>query len=978
MVKMLSKVGLVLAFTMFMSMRAWAQEVGGVRGVVLDKEFGAPLDKARVVLAETGASALTTEQGNYVLSDVAPGTYTLIISKDGYLRYVKPDVVVAAGRLTEHDASLSGEFTEMEEFIAQDLNLSGEAGLLTLRADAPAMVDSIGSELMSRAGASDAASALKLVAGATVQDGKFAVIRGLPDRYVNSQMNGVRLPTADPDKRAVELDQFPAPVIDNIQVSKTFTPDQQGDASGGAVNVILKGIPDQPFFQFSTQTSFNTNSPGDGDFLTYKGGGVDYWGFDDGGREQPAGNPDPSVVGTSRGDAPFDHKWSLATGGKWDLNDDVRIGGFASFFYEQDSSFFDDGVEDSYWVTSPGARPTPKTSQGAPDNGDPESGDFKTSLFDVTQGSREVKWGGLGTLGIETDHHALSVAYLYTRSAEDTATLAEDTRGKKHYFPDYDVNDPDHPGNQSFQSAPYLRVETLKYTERQTQTLQFKGRHEIVVPEFGFDDTFVFLSPVLDWTVALSSSNLYEPDKRQFAEQWIPVNGGIHLPYKPQASFTIGQFQEIWKEINEESTQPFLNVKFPFRQWSGDEGYFKFGVFYDMVERTFDQDSFSNLRDETATSYNAPYRSHWSSVWAQQPHAPVADAMIDVDYFGEQEIFAWYQMVDLPLTPWFNVIGGVRFESTRLSTTLDPEPFATAIVPLADVSYSQDDVLPSIGFVFKPIETVALRGTYAETVARQTFKELTPILQQEFLGGDVFIGNPDLRMSAIKNYDLRVDYTPTEGSLFSAGYFFKDIKDPIETVQDVGDIGGSFIYTTARNYPSGTLSGFEVEARQGLGRVWDKLEGLSLGANATFIESEVVLPADEAADFRGPAIRRPMSSRDMTNAPEYLYNLYLTYDLEATGTQFGVFYTVRGDALVAGATTEKGNFIPSVYETEVANLNLTVTQKLGKHFRLTFQAKNLTDPEIQQVYRDSGGDVVKSSYTQGIDLSIGIGAKFDF
>ena len=45
---------------------------------------------------------------------------------------------------------------------------------------------------------------MKLVSGASVQDGKYAVIRGLPDRYVSSQMNGVRLPSADEDKRAVE------------------------------------------------------------------------------------------------------------------------------------------------------------------------------------------------------------------------------------------------------------------------------------------------------------------------------------------------------------------------------------------------------------------------------------------------------------------------------------------------------------------------------------------------------------------------------------------------------------------------------------------------------------------------------------------------------------------------------------------------------------------------------------------------------
>ena len=46
---------------------------------------------------------------------------------------------------------------------------------------------------------------------------------------------------------------------------------------------------------------------------------------------------------------------------------------------------------------------------------------------------------------------------------------------------------------------------------------------------------------------------------------------------------------------------------------------------------------------------------------------------------------------------------------------------------------------------------------YSETVARQTFKELTPILQSDYVGGPVFTGNPSLQMSNLKNYDLRVD-----------------------------------------------------------------------------------------------------------------------------------------------------------------------------------------------------------------------------
>ncbi|MEM7518579.1 MAG: carboxypeptidase regulatory-like domain-containing protein, partial [Planctomycetota bacterium] len=339
---------------------------GSVRGIVLDQDFGAPLPAAEVLIVETGQKAETSDQGNFVISDVPPGTYTLIFSKEGYLRSVKQEVQVAAGRLKEVDAQLAGDLTEMEEFVVEDvIGLGGgtEVGLLNLRFENAAFLDSVSSELMSRAGASDAASALRLVSGATIQDGKFAVIRGLPDRYVSSQLNGLRLPSADENTRAVELDQFPSSVIESIQVSKTFTPDQQGDASGGAVDVRLRGIPEERIFQFKIGTSYNTNVAGRNNFLSYEGGGLDPFGSDSGRRiqtENLGGNWD-GAVGVSERGAPVDWKGSLAFGDRVELDNGWTFGGLGSFFYERDSSYYDDGRIDDLIVEQPGQGLVPVT-----------------------------------------------------------------------------------------------------------------------------------------------------------------------------------------------------------------------------------------------------------------------------------------------------------------------------------------------------------------------------------------------------------------------------------------------------------------------------------------------------------------------------------------------------------------------------------------------------------------------------------------
>ena len=88
----------------------------------------------------------------------------------------------------------------------------------------------------------------------------------------------------------------------------------------------------------------------------------------------------------------------------------------------------------------------------------------------------------------------------------------------------------------------------------------------------------------------------------------------------------------------------------------------------------------------------------------------------------------------------------------------------------------------------------------------------------------------------------------------------------------------------------------------------------------------MTLPEDEAAALAGPVIQAPMPTRDMTGAPAYLVNFNLTYDLEDTGTQMGLFYTITGDTLVSGAGENSGRFVPNIYTTEFGTLNFTFSQ----------------------------------------------------
>lgn len=1007
---------------------AYAQASGGIRGMVYDQDFDAPLALAEVMVAETGQKVQASAEGNYVISGLQPGTYTLVVSKEGYTRKVFADVVVPAGSMRDQDAYLAGEFTDMEEFVVQDLNMGGasEEGLLNLRMEAPALMDSVGADLMSKAGASDAAGALKLVAGATVQDGKYAVVRGLPDRYVNSQMNGVRLPTADPDKRAVQLDQFPSVMIESIQVSKTFTPDQQGDASGGAVNIVLKGIPDERVLKVKVGTKYKTSvgEAGSG-FLVDRGVEMSTWGHDADSMKEPvlSGSWD-GPVGVSRGDAPPMYDWSVTAGDKFEIGSDLKVGFVGSLFYKKDASYYEDAKDDKYWLlydkinnTGHSSSLDPRTSAYPYENyrriGIFPSEDMgSSSLFDVTKGTEDLQWGTLGAVGAETENHELTLLYSYNFSAENTARLAEDTRGKYHFFPDYDPTDPKSPGGAASPwpwslyprnkdtdfsaAAPFRRTESLDYIERIASSLQLNGRHTLPIGETEFGSFFTLKEPEFDWTIAKSESTMDTPDRRTLETYWYLDENKIphHSMYVDDGPTPL--LLRKWRSVGEESDQYFYNLKLPFSVWNGEDGFLKLGVFDDQVEREYDEASFYS----STAVYNDSLLD-WEELWSERLATQtivMVDSPRDVNYDGNQEISAWYYMAEFPVFSFFKVTGGARFEKTDISTSMrDVDAKTQLYIPannygdldflgnehLANASIQQDDVLPSLGFEFTPLDSVVVRGSYTETLARMTFKELVPIQQVENIGDDIFIGNPGLQMSALKNYDLRFDYTPYAGGLISFSWFRKEIKDPIDYHQVL--LGGSTLATTVNNYPEGLINGYEFEVRQSLGEWWSSLEGLKIGGNLTLIESELDA-STEIAILQGSSV--DMSdiiaaeyndgTRDMMGAPEYLYNLNATYTVPKFGTELGLFYTVKGDSLKTAGTQDNGHYIPQVYEKEFASLNFSLSQKLGENWKLGFKAKNLLNPDIQTVYRSNytGEEVAKTSYTKGREFSISLSYEF--
>lgn len=236
-------------------------ESGRITGVVVDGSTGQPLIGAAVVLTGTTTGVSTNLDGEFTLNRLSQDTYSITISYVSFETLTIKDIEVGKSDRVHLEVVLHESENELAEIIITASMLQNtDASMLKHRQKSIAFTDAISAESISRSGAGDAAAAMKKVTGATVIGGKYVYVRGMGDRYSNTQLNGLELPTSNPDRKAFQLDLFPSHLLDNIVTLKTFTPDKPGNFSGGLIDVKTKGIPDRLYLTLSDKNGYNTVS----------------------------------------------------------------------------------------------------------------------------------------------------------------------------------------------------------------------------------------------------------------------------------------------------------------------------------------------------------------------------------------------------------------------------------------------------------------------------------------------------------------------------------------------------------------------------------------------------------------------------------------------------------------------------------------------------------------------------------------------
>ena len=229
-----------------------------------------PVAKALVDVIGTGRVAETDAQGRFRIEGLPAGDFTVEASALNYspqVLGVSPNPTTPTElrfNLTVKPAEGgSEEYTLEEESVVGEYQETSTGDLFTDLAVDQNITSGISKAEFSQKNISDAAGAVGKISGANIVGGKFAVVRGLADRYVTTLFNGAAISSADPSRKAVQLDIFPTVALQGIDIAKTYDPSLPGDFGGGTIKIKSLSIPQERIAEFKYKMTWNSNLDGD-------------------------------------------------------------------------------------------------------------------------------------------------------------------------------------------------------------------------------------------------------------------------------------------------------------------------------------------------------------------------------------------------------------------------------------------------------------------------------------------------------------------------------------------------------------------------------------------------------------------------------------------------------------------------------------------------------------------------------------------
>ena len=975
---------LIAAITAVSISIIFAQGAGSLSGFITDGKNDEALIGTNIMLVGTSYGAATDLNGSYYIANIPEGIYTIRASYIGYEDKIINGVEINPGQTNRLDIDLIRSVVRVDSVkVAGTRGSTGAIGELNERKNSDNFQSSISAEELSRTGDSNAADALRRIAGVSVKEGKYAVVRGLADRYITTELNGGPVPSPEPDKSVVPLDMFPTPLLESIVTLKTYTPDLPGTFAGGNINIKTKAYPDRKILEVKFSLSDKSYLYGDHNYLKSDGSPTDFIGFDDGSRSFPSTLADDQVLSTASSYRPegmttvewYDYLGSALaefktdytiqsrspkkpmgigfySGNKYEPFDRLEFGYFANLNFSNDITFRQFETNQWAYLSQNGDG---SETLGAYTHRDNERTDYKTSL------------SGNLSVGLNyNEKHKIKVQNLYTHSSSDWTT----------YSVGYTPN---------IEEGIFIKQHYIEKTINNTTVSGIS-----ILPGLN--------NHLIEWNYNIGRSIRYEPDTKTHnysAETRTDDNGKEYPVYIIDIQGGKAAYREFTD--GEDNNNSFdLNYKLELARRNGMDLKLKTGFRLQSKDRKFEKrslaitnssstewsgDVLETHEDEGFGSAFDPANAFYVDEGGQYHHGLI---LVDETsknafngYTATEDINAGYILVDYPISldgmnilNSLRILGGVRYEDYAMSlNTYNPitgQPATTVYGDTANAELDQADVLPSLNLIIDAVNDIKVRLAYSKTLGRPQFRELAPLAYQEFYNGEVAIGYPYLTTSSINNYDLRLEWYPSAAELFSIGLFAKDFTNPIETALITTP---DLTYKTYQNAESAETYGVELEARKRIPFIPISIGNGFISANATLARSEVIsrtiVTLYNGTEYGNAASNR---KRPLQGQSDFMLNAAIDLNLK-NDYSFALSYNTFSKKISAIGTGVLGD----EYEFPFHSLNFTASKKLGP-IKISLKAKNLLDSEITYGLIDEGTDEtkVKNSYKPGRSISIGI------
>lgn len=266
--------------------------LGGIAGQVLNADTQMPVRSARISVPGTEFSTVTDRFGRFELN-VPAGRYQLSLEHPQYGGQTVTDVDVAAGLSLELELTLRPRAAEMavseEPGVIENVQVTVARyteRAIDLERTAAGIIDTIDFGQVARFDDSTISTAITRIVGVSLEEGRYAIVRGMKSRYQSVYFNGAILPSTDPGRRDLAMDIFPTSIMEALVLQKTASADVPATATAGHIEMRTKAVPDEPFLKLSTSVDFWDDV--DNDVLRVAGGSTDWAGYDDGTRDLPA------------------------------------------------------------------------------------------------------------------------------------------------------------------------------------------------------------------------------------------------------------------------------------------------------------------------------------------------------------------------------------------------------------------------------------------------------------------------------------------------------------------------------------------------------------------------------------------------------------------------------------------------------------------------------------------------------------------